>query len=43
MKICIMLFNLLIENIIRIDSDEDGQLESVNGKYKVNRNLLKLY
>ena len=36
MTICIILINnLLIENTILIDSDEDGQIESVNGKYKV--------
>ena len=36
MTMCIILINnLLIENTFLIDSDEDGQIESVNGKYKV--------
>ena len=36
MTMCIILINnLLIENTILIDFDEDGQIESVNGKYKV--------
>ena len=36
MTMCIILINnLLIENTILIDSDEDEQIESVNGKYKV--------
>ena len=36
MTMCIILINnLLIENTILIDYDEDGHIESVNGKYKV--------